>query len=233
MNELSLIQTYYNEPEHLQRCVDRWNHFSADLHVILIDDGSKKYPAIDVINRNKIRDNIKFSLYAVDEDIGFNSHGCRNLGAMVAETDWLLFLDIDFTVQPGDMKKLVNEFELKNLWYNFYGKYTRAPDITYVPLNQFLIRKDFYWEVGGYNESYVRWHYGDREFLNQLTEEIDPGILDMTVTCHRGGRKNIDDETLYSPVYDNEKMIMYSPPLNLQSVEQITTKINFEWTKLL
>lgn len=233
MNELSLIQTYYNEPEHLQRCVDRWNHFSADLHVILIDDGSKKYPAIDVINRNKIRDNIKFSLYAVDEDIGFNSHGCRNLGAMVAETDWLIFLDIDHTFQPGDIKKLVNETKLTAAWYNFYARFFKTMHQKELCLNQFVIRKDFYWEIGGYNESYVRWHYGDREFVEKLSRAVTPGVLDMTVTCHRGGRKNIDDETLYSPVYDDEKMIMYSPPLNLQSVEQITTKINFEWTKLL
>lgn len=228
-----MVQTYYNEPEHLQRCVDRWNNFSADLHIILIDDGSQKYPAIDIIERNKIRDNIKFSLYAVDEDIGFNSHGCRNLGAMVAETDWLLFLDIDYTAQPGDIKKLVNEIELTTAWYNFYGRLNTAPDKKYIPVNQFLIRKDFYWEVGGYNESYVRWHYGDREYLRKLSSTITPGMLDMTVTCHRGGRKTVNDDTLYSPIYDDENMIMYSPKFDPNKVTQINTKINFNWTKLL
>jgi len=228
-----LVQTYYNEPEELQRCVDRWNQFSADLHIILIDDGSQKYPAIDVIKQNKIRENIKFSLYAVSEDIGFNSQGCRNLAAMVSDTDWLLFLDIDYTAQPGDIKKLVYETPLSGGWYNFYARMNTNPDKTYVPLNQFLIRKDFYWEIGGYNESYIRWHYGDREFLRKLSTALTPGMLDMTVTCHRGGRKSINDETLYSPVYDNENMIMYSPPLDLSKVEQIPTKINFNWDKLL
>lgn len=233
MNKITLIQTYYNEPEHLQRCIDRWNHFSADLHIILIDDGSKKYPAIDVIKKNTIRDNIKFSLYAVDEDIGFNSHGCRNLGAMVAETDWLIFLDIDHTIQPGDIKKLVNETELTTAWYNFYARFFKTMNKKELCLNQFLIRKDFYWEIGGYNESYIRWHYGDREFVKKLSSAITPGVLDMTVTIHRGGRKPIKDETLYSPVYDDENMLMYTPPFDPSKVEQISSKINFNWTKLL
>lgn len=229
-----MVQTYYNEPELLQRCVDRWNDFSADLHIILIDDGSKIHPAIDVIEQNKIRDNIKFSLYAVDDDIGFNSHGCRNLGAMVAETDWILFLDIDYNPQPGDITKLVKEWELNHApWYNFYARFYRTPKERYVPLNQFLIKKDFFWEVGGYNESYTRWHYGDREFLDQLTDAHSPGMLDMTVTCRRAGRKNVTDDTLYSPVYDNENMIMYSPKFDLSEVKQIKEKINFEWTQLL
>ena len=233
MNKISLVQTYYNEPEQLQRCVDRWNDFSADLHVILIDDGSKQYPAIDVIKKNTIRDNINFSLYSVTEDIGFNSHGCRNLGAMVAETDWLLFLDIDYTVQPADMKNLVRNTTLREGWYNFYSRFHATPNKTYIPINQFLIRKDFYWEVGGYNESYVRWHYGDREFLRKLSSSVTPGILDMTVTCHRGARKTVNDATLYSPIYDNENMVMYCPPFDIKEVEQISTKINFKWEQLL
>lgn len=233
MNKLSLVQTYYNEPELLQKCVDRWNNFSADLHIILIDDGSKIHPAIDVIEQNKIRDNIKFSLYAVDDDIGFNSHGCRNLGAMVAKTDWIMFLDIDYTAQPGDITKLVYDTEFNMPWYNFYSRINNKPNSTYVPLNQFITRKDFFWEVGGYNESYVRWHYGDREFLRNMSTAHAPGMLDITVTCHRGGRKNINDDTLYAPIYDNENMIMYSPPFDMSKVKQIKDKINFNWTQLL
>lgn len=233
MNKLSLVQTYYNEPDLLQKCIDRWNNFSADLHIILIDDGSKTYPAIDIISQNKIRDNIKFSLYAVDEDIGFNSHGCRNLGAQVAETQWIIFLDIDYTIQPGDMSKLVNEYNLISPWYNFQARYYKTPNNTYTPLNQFLIQKDFYLKSGGYDESYTNWHYGDRQFLDKLTQLSPPDLLEMTITCHRGARKTIINNDLSGPIYDNENMIMYSPRLDYFKIKQIDTKINFNWTKLL
>lgn len=234
MNKLTLIQTYYNEPEDLQRCIDQWNHITSDIEIILVDDGSIKLPAADVIAKNKIRDNISFSLYRVTEDIGFNSHGCRNLAAKVAEGDWLLFIDIDHTINPGDVDKLVNDTVLESYsWYKL-NTYYRDPAKKSLTLNQYVVDPTLYWDAGGYNESYVRFHMGDREFLQKLEDLSPEKVLDsFTIQCHRGGRKGIIDETLRGPVYDNEKMVFYTARFDKEKIVQIETILNFEWEKLI
>ena len=234
MNNLTLIQTYYNEPEDLQRCINQWNEISSEVEIILVDDGSMQYPAADIIAKNKIRDNIFFSLYRVTEDIGFNSHGARNLAAKFAEGDWLLFVDIDHTIIPNDVETLITDTMLEPYsWYKFNTFYN-DPAKKSLTLNQYIIDPKLYWDAGGYNESYVRYHTGDREFLEKL-EKLSPEkqLEFFTIQCHRGGRKGIVDDTLYAPVYDNEKMIFYTPKVELDKVVQIETVINFEWEQLI
>ncbi len=232
-NKITLIQTYYNDIKHLERCIERWNCFSRDVEIILIDDGSKTNPAINLLKEKTIRSNIDFSLYAVNDDIGFNSHGCRNLGAKVAKGDWLLFLDIDYTMQPGDLYYLLEE-ELLCDWYTFNAKPDWDRNVQYHALNQFFIRKDFYAKSGGYDESYVPFHAGDREFLSRLEDESTPGTFEnIKLTCWRGGRKAIIDETVPAPIYDDEKMVFYTATFDESKIKRIDTKINFEWTQLL
>lgn len=235
MNNVTLIQTYYNEPEDLQRCIDQWNKITSEIEIIIVDDGSEKYPAIDVIAKNKIRDNILFSLYRVTEDIGFNSHGARNLAAKFAEGDWLLFVDIDHTINPEDVDKLINDTYLEPYsWYKFQTCYYSDPENKDLTLNQYVIDPKLYWDAGGYNESYVRYHYGDREFLAKLEKLSAEKSLDsFTITCHRKGRKPVIDNTLYSPKYDNENMIFYTPIFDLKNIVQIDTVINFEWEQII
>lgn len=234
MNKLTLIQTYYNEPEDLQRCIDQWNQITSNIEIILVDDGSTEYPAVDVVTKNKIRSNIHFSLYRVTEDVGFNSHGCRNLAAKHAEGDWLLFVDIDHTIDPTHVDRLVNDSVLEPYsWYKLQTFY-KHPNKTSLTLNQYVVDANLYWDAGGYNESYVRFHYGDREFLEQLNElSAEKSLDDFAIQCHRAGRKGIVDETLRAPVYDNEKMIFFTPKFDLSKIVQIETILNFEWEKLI
>lgn len=232
-NKITLIQTYYNEVAHLERCIERWNYFSTELEIILIDDGSKKNPAKDIQQLKSIRPNIDFSLYEVRDDIGFNSHGCRNLGATVAKGDWLLFLDIDYTMQPGDIS-FISKTKLVSDWYTLNAMPNWDRKKTYLALNQFLINKNFYLNSGGYDESYTPYHYGDREFLSSL-EELSPAgnFEDIKLTCWRGGRKAVLNDKIEIPEYDDEKMLLHTPRFDYEKVEHHNKKINFDWDKVI
>jgi predicted glycosyltransferase involved in capsule biosynthesis len=180
-------------------------------------------------------DNIDFSLYKVTKDIGFNSHGCRNLGAMLANTEWLLFLDIDYTIQPSDLRRLQTEkldplklYEINARFKNWTSE--RDP---YVALNQFVISKKLFVESEGYDESWVPFHFGDREFLGRLADISEKENLDwVNLTCRRGGRKGIIDDDATIPVYDDEKMVFYSRKFDPNTIERVSSRINFPWKKV-
>lgn len=232
-NKLTVIHTYYNEKTLLETQLERWNYYNFPIKIILIDDGSQKTPAIDVIKNHKIRNNIDFSLYRVKDDIGFNSHGCRNLAARLTTSDWLLFLDIDYTIQPVHLKRLTTEPLDSNSWYELNSKFMGRGD-TYMALNQFVIPRKMYLESEGYDESFVPFHHGDREFLHRLEEKYTKRNLDWFIlTCRRGGRKAIFDENTEIPVYDDENMVFYTPEFDKSKIKKITTKINFDWERVL
>jgi len=170
-NNITIIQTYYNERFYLETQIERWNNFTTPVNIILIDDGSQIEPALNVLREHKLNDNINFSLYRVTEDIGFNSHGCRNLGARLAQSNWLLFLDIDYTLQPSDLNRLQEESLDLNSWYELNAKFQGRGD-TYMALNQFLIPRKIFLDSGGYDESFVPFHHGDRELLSHLEKRV-------------------------------------------------------------
>ena len=232
-NNITIIQTYYNERFYLETQIERWNNYNTPVNIILIDDGSQIEPAENVLKEHTINDNINFSLYRVTEDIGFNGHGCRNLGARLAKSNWLLFLDIDYTLQPSDLKRLQTETLDLNSWYELNAKF-KGRGNTYMALNQFLIPRKLFLDSGGYDESFVPFHHGDRELLSHLERKYQKNNLDwLVLTCRRGGRKIIDDDTRSIPVYDDENMLLYSPPFDIESIVHKDTKLNFKWVQLL
>lgn len=233
LNNLTIIHTYYNERSLLETQIERWNVYNQPVNIILIDDGSQKVPAIDVIKEHTLKENINFSLYRVNEDIGFNSHGCRNLGARLATTEWLVFLDIDYTIQPNDLRRLREDRLDPDSWYEMNAKFNGRGD-SYVALNQFIIPRKMFLESGGYDESWVPYHTGDRELLNKLANKYNKNNLEwLILTCRRGGRKAIIDEDATIPVYDDENMVFYTKTFDESKVKRIDTKINFNWTQLL
>ena len=79
-----MIYPYYENPKMLERQVENWNRYAGELRgalrIILVDDGSTKYPAEPIFKHCKMPK----KLYRVKEDIPWNQHGARNLGAKVA-----------------------------------------------------------------------------------------------------------------------------------------------------
>ena len=89
-------------------------------------------------------------------------------------------------------------------------------------------------DSGGYDESFVPFHYGDRELLSQLENDYQKINLDwLVLTCRRGGRKSRVDETIKIPVYDDENMLIYTPRFEIENVVHKDTKLNFKWVQLL
>lgn len=230
MNTITIVHTYYNDVEFLKQAIEHWNTFTTPVSIILIDDGSNKYPASDIITAAKFNDNLNVSFLVVEEDIGFNSHGCRNLGASVAKTDWIIFLDIDHAITSEDLIKLQTMNLSMEKWYSFI---TRHNDNTFPSLNSFMCSKEMFHAGGGYDESFVPHHYGDREYLDMMDSKFPREELTaVTIQCMRAGRRVYFDNTLSAPIYDNEKMLMITPNFYRDKVIHHDKRINFPWKKV-
>lgn len=246
VNDLGLVYTYYNEPRELKRQLFKyWMKYTGPLTLIVVDDGSQSIPAEPIIRPylTELPSSIDFQLWRVTQDIGFNSHGCRNLAAYKATNAWLMFLDIDRTLEPSQLYQLQHETEFsREHFYVFFMKAYFKRDTRGIirasrkifALNQFIIHREDYLSHGGYNESYVPFHTGDREYLRELEQQfIRTELPDIILKDHRGGRETIIDDTLKMPIYDNKNMILRTPRPNYKTMPQITTKLNFPYERVI
>lgn len=105
MEKLSIIYSYYNQPEMLKSVIGRINSYSDyvrdNIEVIFIDDGSIKHP-IEVQN---IRSECKF--IKIEKDIGFNNGGAKNIGIKHSSYNWCLLLDLDHWFDNDALESLL------------------------------------------------------------------------------------------------------------------------------
>jgi glycosyltransferase involved in cell wall biosynthesis len=227
--------TYYEDPELLQEQINLWKYYPPGIEIIVVDDGSSIFPAEDLLKDIKIQPHIK--LYEVDEDLGFNSHGCRNLIASVASSEFILFCDIDCQFPPSDIANLKTKKFNSNSTYRF-GSYSISSyrHSKQGHVNVFVVNKEKFWEAGGYDESFTGWHYGDREFLDRLEKITDNRILSMSCTIVRGKRETIIDEDIVKTEYNNYSNTLKTPIKEKTYAEMrgtVETKINFSYTQVL
>jgi len=134
---ITLIIPYYRAPEMLKTQLERTAHYPADLSILVVDDGSPE-PALDVFNdldqdtRNwHIKKRTR--LFRHLEDIPWNREQARNLGAYMANTEWLIQVDIDHVLPwecaiqlCQDLEEITNPSD----WYQFPRKRIGKADFT-------------------------------------------------------------------------------------------------------
>lgn len=236
----SIGYTYYDEPDLLIKQLELWKNY-PEVEIVLVDDASPNFPAYDIVKDfNRSHSCPDLRLFRVDKDLGFNSHGCRNLIAEQSWSDYILFCDIDCMFSPDTISFIKRVKFDPNILYRF-GMFSLADYRFYDfpgAVNIFLTSKKAFWEAGGYDESFVGYHHGDREFLERLAVITEEKRIteSLAMTIVRGGRKVIVDKNIDKIIYDNEKMLIIAPEKKIpysEMVGKIKTKINFPYTELL
>jgi glycosyltransferase involved in cell wall biosynthesis len=198
MNEFNIITTYYNNKDLLLKFIDGFNHHKQTydfLKLYIIDDGSQEYPAESFLVQQK-----DVHLYKVTEDLGFNSHGCRNLGMTVSDKDWNLLIDSDFDLVSLNLTMIV-EWPMEET------------DIVDLSINSLFIHKNAFWSCKGYDEEYVNQHCGDRTLLDYFKENFNYEQWPINTTnagYNRKGRKIVFTDVDIT-TYDDKNLILYSP----------------------
>lgn len=166
---ISVNTTYYNEPKWLRwwyKTIKRLNAEGYDIMLNVCDDGSQREPASAFFEKHAPTE--KMRLFRVKEDIGFNSHGARNLLMKQTLTDWNLMSDIDRRYPDDTLKGICEDESIleKGCYYSLIEMIIASPDEYSV--NDYLVHREDFWKTGGYDEEFVNIHFGDRFFLDAL-----------------------------------------------------------------
>ena len=149
---IDIITAYYNQNVYLTEYLTYLDkfilpEFGDKVNIILIDDGSKEYPARDFLPKLT---HTNLDLYEIEEDIHWNLSGGRNLGVHVAKNNNVCYVDIDSVLTKQHVTELVNinlnekeiyQFPLYD--YKMFDFRTNEYIYRYLPSPFFMRKQDF------------------------------------------------------------------------------------------
>jgi len=232
---LTIISSYYDKsPREIVFLKRRLEDFISlrniypDIKMIIVDDGSQDNPLHQQLDDYDLEN---ITIATIKQDLGFNSHGARNLAMNLTKTDWNFLIDLDYDLSQINLEKIIT--------------YNKNNIILLYP-NVFLIHKDTFWSCKGYDEEFVNIHFGDRilfEYFFQHYNVIEIGKEMMSPYRKRRGR--VLTEQLQKTKYDDPNERLYWQPIEsynkLEQLIQFVTEryqsnnfsqknvLNFDW----
>jgi len=243
--------TYYNEPKWLQWWYDTTKQLYEEGHAFkfsICDDGSMNEPATKFFESNPP---LPFmSLYRVTKDIGFNSHGARNLLVKQTTTDWNMMSDIDRHYSIGTFERLfaAEPTLQKGHYYSFYEVKKASAD--WYSVNEYVVHREDFWKTGGYDEEFVNIHWGDRMFLDTLKRVAKRECMREWEVKYVRGARTVSWEDVPTTIYPDDSSLIHpnnrwpDPDFRFNLKETIRQRnkthegrmskkvINFEWARV-
>lgn len=177
---VTFVYPYYENPDFFATQVERWRNYPADLaahlSIVVVDDGSPDAPAAGVTSAvtGALPDRLR--LFRIDVDTRWNWLAARNIGAHHAAPGWLLLTDMDHVVPEETLRTVIYGGRNPALAYAFCrAEYTGVS----IPPHSasFLLTRDLFWQIGGYDET-LSGHYGtDGDFRRRLAVQARIQIL--------------------------------------------------------
>jgi len=156
---VTMVYPYYENPQFLSRQLQNWRTYNETLRqwvrAIVIDDGSPRNPAVNVLRGNSLP--IPIRLFRIEVDVRWNWLAARNIG-MHHATGWCVLTDMDHMVTAQTMHRLVAGIHDESVIYRFSRREHTGEPIHPHPNSMFMTRAMF-WRVGGYDEA-LSGYYG-------------------------------------------------------------------------
>lgn len=186
--DFTLVLPYYRNPGMWQLQLERLSEFPESirerLRVIVIDDGSPK----EKLQAPTTPPPFALTMFRIEVDVRWNWIAARNIGAHHAETDWLLFTDIDHLVPWKTAKRIVEGYLQADTIYRFQR--VNYPDGSpYHPHpNSWLMTRPMFDKVGGYDERFSGF-YGTDGMFRDRCEAAARGVTILKEKLERVDRE--------------------------------------------
>ena len=209
---ISVNITYYNEPiwfKYWYLTFKKLHIDNAPIVLNMCDDGSQKFPLSEFFKKHPPLPNMR--LFRVKEDIGFNSHGARNLLMQQTQTEWNFLTDIDRHYTLNTFNKMVDTHKrgtlVQGTYYNLFETLKASDDR--FSLNEVMLSKTDFWKTGGYDEEFVNVHWGDRYFFDSLNRVAKrKKVSDWYVKYVRYAR-NVTYEPVPITIYPDDATLIH------------------------
>lgn len=190
MRDVTVIYPYYENPDFLTQQVRGWIDLAQGLRTMLtfciVDDGSRVNPANVVLLQ--MLDDIRgrfggFRLFRIDVDVRWNWLAARNVGAHHARDQWILLTDMDHVIDESAFLDVTSGALEREKIYRFSRREWDGSKIHPHP-NSWLMTKEMFWRVGGYDEA-LSGHYGtDGEYRRRCARTAPIRIMDTELERH-------------------------------------------------
>jgi len=161
---ISIVTTYKNRREHIEQTLRTWiQDVSYEYEIIIVDYDSDDDigPLIAGLSSNVAIKRIKCYKCPV-----FNLSHARNIGANYAESEWIMYIDIDCKLQKKAMSciwEMIND--VKKSYFGAVDSQVRKDIINgglmLVPLKNHI-------DICGFNEDMKGWGFEDIDYRQRL-----------------------------------------------------------------
>jgi hypothetical protein len=168
----TLIYAYYNNPQMLRYQLHEWSMYTLPLldrmSFIVVDDGSMTAPAMAVIeDMRHVIGALDIQVYRVLEDRPWGQDAARNIGMRHCETGWALMTDMDHVLKRFEVPHFMDFVEkraVRGCYYMPNRKVARDMSPYHPHPNTFVMHREDFWAMGGYDEDFVGFYGSDGNF---------------------------------------------------------------------
>lgn len=257
--QITMVIPYYRNPKMLRAQIDTWIKYTdkvrRSLQITVVDDGSPER-AYEVFTTQDINEFVEYGmrvdLYRIVDNIPWNRGGARNLGSMMAETPWLLHMDIDHVLPVKAAEALIEDFKpIAEIGQNYTHRFrrfrngqadaTRKKDA--LPecaeygeikphIDSYLCTKEAYLKVGGYDEDYSGCLGGGSPFLKQLGAIAPFVVAPSSIWLEVYTQSTISDSSDMSLSRDTSEYIRRKEKKEKLGKTKAVKPLRFKWEQV-
>lgn len=230
MRDITIIMAYYENHTMLQRHLHHWRNYDRKIQkhmrAIIVDDGSPVAPA-----RADSEAPCALEIYRIVEDIRWNQDACRNIGVHEAKTEWILMTDMDHLIPEETMDFIMYESLDPKMVYKF-SRVSEPEMEPYKPHpNSWLMTRDMFAAIGGYDERLAGWYGTDGDFLDRVA--VNAPILQLKQPLIRVPRHVTPDSSTTTLTRKTEKDAMMIKQLRAKYKGTTPKNLSFVYEKIV